>query len=54
MPPCGMKALAVLNFALLMVLSKAVMNLMTITATEAKKYEKNEQVTKVRHLNYDI
>lgn len=49
-----MKALAVLNFALLMVLSKVVMNFMTITATEAKKYERNEQLTKIRHLNCDI
>lgn len=54
MPPCGMKALAALNFALLMVLSKVVMNLMTRTATEAKKYERNEELTKVRQLNCDI
>lgn len=54
MPPCGMKALAALNFALLMVLSKVVMNFMTVTATEAKKYKRNEQLTKIRHPNCDI
>ena len=54
MPPCGMKALAALYFALWMVLSKIVMNFMTVTATEANKYERNEQLTNIRHLNCDI
>lgn len=37
-----------------MVLSIAVMNFMTITDIEAKKYERNEQLTEVRFMYCDI
>lgn len=49
----GTKTLVVLNCALLMVLSTAVMNFMSITDFEARKDERNKQLTKVRYLYCD-
>ena len=54
MPLRGMNIWVVLNYALIMVLSIAVMNFMTITDIEAKKYERNEQLTEVRFMYCDI
>lgn len=54
MPSCAMNALVVLNCILLVTLSIVVMNFMTITNLEAKKNERNEQLTKVRCLYWDI
>lgn len=50
MPSCAMNALVVLNCTLLVTLSIVVMNFMTITNLEAKKNERNDQLTKVRCL----
>lgn len=50
----GTNTSVILNCALLMVLCIVIMNFMTITDIEAKKYKRNEQLTKVRCLYCDI